>query len=116
MARRASSISGGRTKFVGSQARLFASSMFGGGTKDDKKNTNPNSIEKIIERMGKSLQEPAGPLYGKDILDDDGHDPDSTSSFIPQVPVHHMDGRSHKRILMLCTGESFKHQLNNCND
>ena len=57
-----------------------------------------NSVAKIIERMGQSLQQPAGPLYGKDILDEEhseGH-----QSYIPQVALHGFDGRHTKRVLV----------------
>lgn len=74
--------------------------MFGRGGSRRSKATMDSSIEEIIARMGKSLQEPAGPLDGKDVLEEE----DFESSFIPQVPLHGTDGRSHKRILMLCTG------------
>jgi hypothetical protein len=56
------------------------------------------SMEDIVKRMGESLQEPAGPLYGKDVLEEEH------VSFIPQVPLHEWDGRRNKRVLMLCTG------------
>lgn len=77
-----------------------AASFFGGDSKRNKSSLGSpgDNIEKIIERMGKSLQEPAGPLYGKDVVD--GHDSDGLNSFIPQVPLHELDGRRHKRILM----------------
>jgi hypothetical protein len=54
--------------------------------------------------MGKSLQAPAGPLWGDDVLDDDDIANGQDKSYIPQVSLHHGDGRRQKRVLMLCTG------------
>jgi hypothetical protein len=85
------------------QIRRYFSSMFGGGIRGlaalGSKGEKPeDSMEYIAKRMGESLQEPAGPLYGKDVLEEEH------VSFIPQVPLHDMDGRRNKRVLMLCTG------------
>lgn len=77
------------------QQRHFAASRFGGG--GGSKNVD-NNVDSVIERMGKSLQEPAGLLYGKETLDEDNED--GHRSFIPQVPLHHSDGRSQKRVLV----------------
>lgn len=63
--------------------------MFGGGG-SRKGAVLSNSVDQIIERMGKSLQEPAGILN----IEED------SPNYIPQVPLHESDGRSHKRILM----------------
>ena len=85
------------------QRRCFSSVFSGGesggsGSNGSGRNIHNNSsIEKIIERMGESLQAPAGPLYGKDIIEDDS---DGHNYFIPQVPLHGFDGRRNKRILM----------------
>ena len=63
--------------------------------------------------MGKPLQTPAGPLWDKDVLDDDDEDSDSDDrddksklkrAYIPQVSLHERDGRTRKRVLVLCTG------------
>jgi hypothetical protein len=78
--------------------RHFASSIFGGGIRSlVAGNKSDDSMEKIVERMGVSLQEPAGPLYGN-VLEEDH------VTFIPQVRLHEGDGRHNKRVLMLCTG------------
>lgn len=78
--------------------RHFAAPTFGGSGAGGSKNTDNNeNVDTIIERMGKSLQEAAGPLY-EDHLDDDNQ------SFISQIALHDNDGRSNKRILVLCTG------------
>jgi L-asparaginase len=69
-----------------------------------------NSLEhdKVRILMGKPLQQPAGPLWGSDLgsiehHNDHGHNHDD-SSFIPEVQLFEGDGRSRKRILVLCTG------------
>lgn len=64
--------------------------------------------------MGKSLQPPAGQLWeekggglvGGDHDGDSYHDDYAGSDrlFIPQVSLHDNDGRSRKRVLVLCTG------------
>lgn len=56
--------------------------------------------------MGKSLQPPAGRLWSDDdiIEDDDEHYAGSDRLFIPQISLHENDGRSRKRVLVLCTG------------
>lgn len=54
--------------------------------------------------MGKSLQAPAGPLWGDDVLDDDDIADGEDRTYIPQVSLHHGDGRRQKRVLVLCTG------------
>jgi hypothetical protein len=60
----------------------------------------------IPEWMGTPLQKPAGPLFG--VAGDDNPlavTPESSEYFIPQVPLHDMDGRQNKkRVLILCTG------------
>ena len=59
-------------------------------------------VKRVRKLMGKSLQPPAGRLWGDDILDEDGDH--SLRMFIPQVPLHEDDGRGRKRVLVLCTG------------
>jgi L-asparaginase len=54
--------------------------------------------------MGESLQPPAGPLWGDDVLDDQDIIDGSDRNYIPQVSLHESDGRRQKRVLMLCTG------------
>ena len=85
------------------QIRHFSPSV---GTSKSSNNNDAtidkNTVDTIVERMGKSLQEPAGLLYGKDeILDEDNAD--GHQSFIPQVPLHGDDGRNRKRILVYVT-------------
>lgn len=80
------------------QTRYFSPSTSLGVGKSSKGGSNKNNVDTIIERMGKSLQEPAGLLYGKEELDEDnteGH-----RSFIPQVSLHGYDGRNQKRVLV----------------
>ena len=54
--------------------------------------------------MGHSLQPPAGPLWGDDVIDDADVEHGDDQRFIPQVSLHDQDGRKKKRVLMLCTG------------
>lgn len=61
--------------------------------------------EDIRKLMGKPLQQPAGPLWGSDVVDDEQDE--SRSSFIPEVPLYVGEGgrtSGRKRILILCTG------------
>ena len=69
-------------------------------------------LEKLI---GEPLQTPAGPLYGGNIVDDEGDTeiivgdgtkvkPAKSTFFIPQHALHEEDGREKKRVLVLCTG------------
>ena len=68
--------------------------------------------DEIYKLMGRPLQNPAGALLGSDIYDsgDEGDDDDHENpslynrKFIPEVPLFDGDGRSKKRILVLCTG------------
>ena len=64
--------------------------------------SNNDHNNKIRKLMGTPLQEPAGPLWGPDILDDD-HDPDGIRPFIPEVPFSN-EVQERKRVLVLCTG------------
>lgn len=61
--------------------------------------------DKITELMGKPLQEPAGPLWGPDIYEED-HADDFSRPFIPEVSLYAGEGGrgERKRILVLCTG------------
>jgi hypothetical protein len=58
----------------------------------------------------KALQNPAGSLYGGGKSEIDSTDgatliiPEPSDFFIPQVELHDDDGRSRKRVLVLCTG------------
>ena len=66
--------------------------------------------------MGKSLQAPAGSLWAQDNIPqdntvdnimpnkDNNDDILGDRQFIPQVSLHAQDGRSRKRVLILCTG------------
>ena len=62
--------------------------------------------EKIYKLMGDPLQKPAGALWGPDVYDssDESEDDGGTKKFIPEVPLFDGDGRSNKRVLVLCTG------------
>ena len=71
---------------------------------------------------GTPLQKEVGPLFGSSVVFDDanlqtdsimldGADPSTQSVqpaaseyFIPQVPLHALDGQQRKRVLLLCTG------------
>jgi hypothetical protein len=88
------------------------------GTSKGRPNTNgtKNSLEhdKVRKLMGKPLQQPAGPLWGSNLdgmehhsdqnNDQKNHHDHDDSSFIPEVQLFEGDGRSRKRILVLCTG------------
>lgn len=66
------------------------------------------------EILNRALQKPVGSLFG--LFDDGKYDvseegesttiikPSESNFFIPQVPLHEEDGRSKKRVLILCTG------------
>jgi L-asparaginase len=79
-------------------------------TSDKPKVTNPDD-EILRNLQGVSLQPPAGALwrhddfkvYTVDVLSE-YHQHVTEKEFIPQVPLHKDDGRSRKRVLMLCTG------------
>ena len=86
--------------------RLFSDQKktFGG------KNTVANADDEILRKLqGVSLQPPAGVLWshddfnGNDVLSE-CHQHMNDKEFIPQVSLHADDGRSRKRVLMLCTG------------
>jgi L-asparaginase len=50
------------------------------------------------------LQEPAGPLWGPDIVSDDSSMEEQSRSYIPEVPLYTGEGRIRTRVLVLCTG------------
>jgi L-asparaginase len=56
--------------------------------------------------MGPPLQEPAGPLWGPDIVSDDSTMEEQSRSYIPEVPLYVGEGGrgERKRVLVLCTG------------
>jgi len=66
--------------------------------------------EDLRKLMGESLQPAAGRLWSdSDVLDGCGGD----ASFIPQLSLHDNDGRSKKRVLVLCTGASNNDEIEN---
>lgn len=75
----------------------------------------PKKSEDLEKLIGEPLQIPAGPLYGGNIVDDEGDTeiivgdgtkvkPAKSTFFIPQHALHEEDGREKKRVLVLCTG------------
>lgn len=68
------------------------------------------SWKELRQLMGEPLQKPAGALLGPDIYhsdDDDDDDDDgkiSKPAYIPEVSLYEGEGRTKKRILVLCTG------------
>ena len=120
----------GKTLVSATVHRPTKSSRGGDGKTNDE--DREMGHDDIVRLMGTPLQDPAGPLWGPDILSEDdddvddhdhnNHDTDSNSdeksldanphatgshkfrSFIPQWPLYDGDGRNRKRVLVLCTG------------
>jgi Asparaginase, N-terminal len=64
------------------------------------------SWKELRKLMGEPLQKPAGPLLGNSDIyhSDDEDDNHIKKTYIPEVSLYEGEGRTKKRILVLCTG------------
>lgn len=83
--------------------RRHAARSFAAATDPPSEEPKPFKVD-YKKLMGESLQAPAGPLIGDDVIDDTDLARGDDRRFIPQISLHDDDGRKQKRVLMLCTG------------